>query len=66
MNATRAAKNVKVTGGGKGVVAHVGAHLLASLADELGLTTALSGSTRLGVDGHEVERRWQHCLASTS
>lgn len=40
MNATRAAENVVVTAGGEGVVSHVGAHLLASLADALGLTAA--------------------------
>jgi hypothetical protein len=35
---------VKITGGGTGVVNHAGARLLADLADQLGLTTALSAA----------------------
>jgi hypothetical protein len=51
---------VKVTGGGRGVVGHAGARLLSDLADELGLTAALSAamaptkSRRRGHDRGEV------------
>ena len=38
----RRRRAVKITGGGSGVVNHAGARLLADLADQLGLTTALS------------------------
>ena len=35
---------IKVTGGGTGIVNHAGARLLADLADEVGLTSALSAA----------------------
>jgi len=51
---------VKVTGGGWGVVGHAGARLLADIADELGLTDAMSAAMaptkqrNRGVDRGEV------------
>ena len=43
MNATRAARRVRVTGDGKGVASHAGVLLIAELADRVGLTGGLVG-----------------------
>lgn len=55
MNATRAARRVKVTGDGKGVAGHAGALLLAELADRVGLTDGLSAAM-----AHTRRRRSAH------
>lgn len=55
MNATQAARRVKVTGDGKGVVGHAGALLIAELADRVGLTSALSAAM-----AHTRRRRSAH------
>ena len=55
MNATQAAKRVKVTGDGKGVAGHAGVLLLAELADRVGLTSALSAAM-----AHTRQRRSVH------
>jgi hypothetical protein len=55
MNATRAARRVKVTGDGKGVASHAGALLVAELADRVGLTDGLSAAM-----AHTRRRRSAH------
>ena len=54
MNST-AATRVKVESGGKGVVAHVGLHALGSLANQLGLGSALSSRIE-----HTAQRAPRH------
>ena len=55
---------VKVTGGGTGIVNHAGARLLADLAEQVGLTAALSTAMaptkqrRRGHDRGEVLSMW--------
>lgn len=55
MNDIRAARRVKVTGDGKGVVGHAGSLLIAELADRVGLTEALSAAM-----AHTRRRRSAH------
>ncbi|MCZ7535056.1 MAG: transposase [Acidimicrobiia bacterium] len=55
MNATRAARRVKVTGDGTGVASHAGALLPAELADRVGLTDGLSSAM-----AHTRKRRSTH------
>lgn len=55
MNAIRAGRRVVVTPDGTGVTGHVGALLLANLADALGLTGGLSEAT-----AHLQQRRRRH------
>jgi hypothetical protein len=55
MNDRRAARRVKVTGDGRGVVGHAGALLLAELADRVGLTDGLSAAM-----AHTRRRRSAH------
>ena len=55
MNATQAARWVKVTGDGKGVAGHAGALLVAELADRVGLTAGLSAAM-----AHTRRRRSAH------
>jgi hypothetical protein len=55
MDATRAARRVKVTGDGKGVAGHAGALLIAELADRVGLTGGLSEAM-----AHTRQRRSVH------
>lgn len=55
MNATRAARRVRVTGDGKGVASHAGALLVAELADRVGLTAGLSEAM-----AHTRQRRSVH------
>ena len=56
MKRNRGRRGLKVTTGGKGVVSHAGARLLADVADTLGLDEALSAamaSTRVRSGGHD-------------
>lgn len=55
MNATQAARRVKVTGDGRGVAGHAGALLVAELADRVGLTSGLSAAM-----AHTRRRRSRH------
>jgi Transposase DDE domain group 1 len=55
MNATRAARRVRVTGDGRGVAGHAGALLIAELADRVGLTRGLSAAM-----AHTRQRRSAH------
>ncbi len=55
VNATRASRQVTVTDDGRGVVSHVGALLVAELADRLGFTEALSAGM-----AHTRQRRSAH------
>jgi DDE family transposase len=55
MNATCAARRVRVTGDGKGVASHAGALLIAELADRVGLTGGLSDAM-----AHTRQRRSAH------
>lgn len=56
VNRNRRGLGMKVTGGGRGLVAHAGARLLADVADETGLAAGLSGamaSTKQRRRGHD-------------
>ena len=56
MNRNRRRRALRVTTGGKGVVGHAGARILADLADTLGVGAALSAamaSTKLRRSGHD-------------
>jgi hypothetical protein len=55
VNATRAARRVRVTGDGKGAASHAGALLVAELADRSGLTEGLSAAM-----AHTRRRRSAH------
>jgi len=55
VNATWAARRVKVTGDGKGVAGHAGALLIGELADRVGLTAGLSAAM-----AHTRRRRSAH------
>src|SRR5712692_2535233 len=55
MNATWAARRVRVSGDGKGVASHAGALLIAELADRVGLTAGLSEAM-----AHTRRRRSAH------
>lgn len=44
MNATRTVERLRVTGGDRQTVSHVGTHLLGELADRVGLTSGYSGA----------------------
>lgn len=55
VNGSRASRRVRVMGGGRGVVTHVGAALVAQLADQLGFTSALSAGM-----AHTRQRRSAH------
>lgn len=59
MRVTATRPKIMVTGGGRGVVGHAGARLLADLADATGLTSAFSqalGGLRQRQGGHDPGR----------